>query len=109
MEYDRRTFIETSAAATTALLLASLDVFGSPKGPHEHASAGFSLTIMAPYWGFNGSVTEFCRKAKEDGYDGVEILWSPAVAEELFDALGKFKLEVASFAAMMRRSRSPIL
>ncbi len=94
MGYTRRSFIENSATATTALFLTSLDVFGLPVLPAEKVSAGFSLKIMAPYWGFNGSVKDFCKKAKADGYDGIEILWSPSIARELFEALKEYKLDV---------------
>jgi len=67
MGYTRRNFIENSVIATTALFLTSLDVFGNPVFAPEKTSAGFGLKIMAPYWGFNGSVSDFCRKAKQDG------------------------------------------
>lgn len=94
MGYSRRNFIENSVTATTALFLTSLDVFASPLPKPEKLTAGFSLKIMAPYWGFNGSVKGFCRKAKQDGYDGVEILWSQSISQELFEALNEYKLEV---------------
>lgn len=32
----------------------------------------YELTIMATCWGFDGSMDEFCDKAKKEGYDGVE-------------------------------------
>ena len=40
------------------------------------ASAGYALYIMATNWGFNGSIDDFCKKAKAEGYDGVEV-WMP--------------------------------
>ncbi|SKB30422.1 sugar phosphate isomerase/epimerase family protein [Daejeonella lutea] len=94
MAYSRRKFIENSITATTSLFLTSLDVFGSPQATNQEPTAGFSLKIMAPYWGFNGSITEFCKKAKRDGYDGIEILWSAGIAGELFEALTFYQLEV---------------
>jgi sugar phosphate isomerase/epimerase len=94
MHYDRRNFIENSVAATTALFFSSLDGFASSQPAPQHASAGFSLKMFAPYWGFEGSVSEFCRRAKADGYDGVELLWSPDIARELFAALSEYQLEV---------------
>ncbi len=95
MSYTRRHFITRSTAATTALFISSLDVFGSFQPAAPAASDGFALTIMAPYWGFNGSVTDFCRKAKQDGYDGIEILWpaDKAMQQELFNALKTYQLE----------------
>ncbi|MGV3686816.1 MAG: sugar phosphate isomerase/epimerase family protein [Daejeonella sp.] len=94
MPYNRRNFIESSVAVTTALFLSSLEGFASSVAAIQKPSAGFGLKIMAPYWGFSGSVTEFCRKAKADGYDGIELLWSPDIARELFAALSKYELEV---------------
>jgi sugar phosphate isomerase/epimerase len=94
MPYNRRRFIENSMAATTALFLTSLDVFSSTVITSENTAPGFALKIMAPFWGFNGPVKDFCRKAKEDGYEGVEILWSAGMAGELFDALKTYSLDV---------------
>lgn len=96
MTYNRRNFIVQSATAATALFLTPLNLFGAVKPGTEKSSKGFTLEIMAPYWGFNGSLTEFCKKAKADGYDGVELLWPSAVAEqkELFEALKKYQLSV---------------
>ena len=94
MKYNRRDFIGGSLAATAALALPSIDVFGVPNLSAIRAAEGFSLKIMAPYWGFNGSVSDFCKKAKQDGYDGVEILWSAEIAKELFSALKTHQLAV---------------
>jgi len=96
MRYNRRNFIENSLVATTALFLTSLETFASPLPTSEKTAEGFALKIMAPYWGFNGSVTDFCRKAKQDGYDGIEILWpsDPAQQKELFIALKEYQLAV---------------
>jgi len=94
MGYNRRHFIGNSLAVTTALLLPSLDIFGSSKLVSDEIQKGFSLKIMAPYWGFNGSVTDFCKKAKHDGYDGIEILWTSDIhiQKELFTALKEYQL-----------------
>ncbi len=78
----------------TSLFLSSLDVFANPlKQPA--AARGFSLKIMAPYWGFDGSVSSFCEKAKTSGYDGIEMLWpsDANVQKELFTALKTFQLD----------------
>ncbi|RAJ28134.1 sugar phosphate isomerase/epimerase family protein [Pedobacter cryoconitis] len=94
MRYNRRHFIENSLVVTTALLLPALDIFGSPKLVSNKLEKGFALKIMAPYWGFDGSVTDFCKQAKKDGYDGIEILWPSAIAQqkELFMALKTYQL-----------------
>jgi sugar phosphate isomerase/epimerase len=68
MSISRRNFI-----SQTALLATSLETLSSFKVP---AAAGYSLKVMATNWGFPGSITEFCKKAKEAGYDGIEV-WMP--------------------------------
>lgn len=94
MKYNRRDFLGATALATTATLLTSMKAFDSPGVISNKAAEGFSLQIMAPYWGFPGTVTAFCKKAKQDGYDGVEILWSADIAKELFSALKQYQLSV---------------
>ncbi|MBB5637301.1 sugar phosphate isomerase/epimerase [Pedobacter cryoconitis] len=96
MRYNRRHFLGNSLALTSTLLLCSPDIFGAPKPVSNERSKGFELKIMAPYWGFNGSVTDFCKKAKHDGYDGIEILWSQDITmqKELFTALKENQLAV---------------
>ncbi|KIO78867.1 xylose isomerase [Pedobacter lusitanus] len=77
------------------MLLPSLDIFGSSRLVTEHIEKGFALKIMAPFWGFNGTVTDFCKKAKHDGYDGIEILWPSDITlqKELFAALKEYQLD----------------
>ncbi|MES2396368.1 MAG: sugar phosphate isomerase/epimerase [Bacteroidota bacterium] len=94
MGYNRRDFIEASVIATTASFLTSMKAFEVPAFISKSAAEGFALKIMAPYWGFRGSITDFCKKAKQDGYDGVEILWSAEIEKELFAALKRYQLMV---------------
>lgn len=94
MKYNRRDFIGVGALATTATFLTSMKAFDTPSFISKKAATGFSLKILAPYWGFPGSVTDCCKKAKQDGYDGIEILWSADIAKELFAALKQYQLEV---------------
>lgn len=94
MNYNRRNFIGDSAMIAGAALLPSLETYASQEPSFIKVKAGFLLKIMAPYWGFNGSVTACCKKAKQDGYDGIELLWDPSVASELFAALKEYQLEV---------------
>lgn len=68
MHINRRKFI-----SQTSLLAASLETLSSFKIP---AADGYALKVMATNWGFPGSITEFCKKAKEEGYDGIEV-WMP--------------------------------
>ena len=51
--------------------------------------AALSLKIMATNWGFDGTIEAFCQKAKQAGYDGIEVVWPGAVADQqrLMDAV----------------------
>jgi sugar phosphate isomerase/epimerase len=70
MSLSRRSFIRHSST-----LLTAATAWSEMPEPVQ-AAAGFELMLMATNWGFPGSITEFCRKAKEAGYDGVEV-WLP--------------------------------
>lgn len=97
MQLNRRNFIKQSAAAGATSLLPSLPAFSaSPEGAPTPAAAGFKLVVLATNWGFQGSVDEFCRRAKEAGYDGIEMWWpgDAAAQDALFTALAKHKLEI---------------
>jgi sugar phosphate isomerase/epimerase len=92
---NRRKFIHNGTASGAAWLLHSWS--GLPaypqisNGPH----ADFRLKVLATNWGFRGTMDQFCRKAKEDGYDGIEVWWpgTSEAQEELFTALEKHGLE----------------
>ena len=88
MFINRRKFI-----TQTALLTASLETLSSFKVP---AAAGYSLKVMATNWGFTGSIIEFCKKAKDAGYDGIEV-WMPGDdkgRKEVMDATAQQNLLV---------------
>ena len=95
MNQNRRTFIQTTTSAATALLFSSLDIFATP---HKSAivNKNFDLKILATNWGFNGTTDQFCAAAKKEGYDGIEIWWPNEVKDqqELFAALKKHSLDV---------------
>ena len=95
MTVNRRNFIRTTASATTALLLSSLDTLALSDVPAFHLSLGPGLKILATNWGFKGSLDEYCAKVKQEGYDGIEIWWpmNMDVRGELFTALKKYELE----------------
>ncbi|MBY0482613.1 MAG: sugar phosphate isomerase/epimerase [Chitinophagaceae bacterium] len=94
MSINRRKFLSIAgtAAAITANPFESL--FATK--PAFKLPAGFSLKIMGTNWGFNGSVDAFCAKAKEAGYDGIEMWWPSdnKSQTELFDALKKHQLDI---------------
>lgn len=96
MTQNRRGFIKTSASATTALLLSSLDVLAASNPPKIMTNKNFTLKLLATNWGFNGSLDDYCNKVKKEGYDGIEIWWpmEKKGQDELFAALQKYSLEV---------------
>ncbi len=100
MLFNRRHFLQTSASATTALLLASLDTFATPQNDNE-MNNGFQLKVLATNWGYQGTIDAYCAKVKEEGYDGIEIWWPLVQQEEdeIFAALKKYSLEVGFLAA----------
>ena len=68
---NRRNFIKKTTLASGGLWLAP-----NLNKPDFQIPAGFSLKILATNWGFSGSWEAFAAKAKEAGYDGVEV-WVP--------------------------------
>src|SRR5258708_7580071 len=95
MQHPRRSFIRNISAATTAMLLSSLDLFAKDQSIMTMNTA-FELKIMATNWGFDGSLDSYCAKAKKEGYDGIEIWWpmEKKGQDELFRALKAHGLEV---------------
>lgn len=84
-----------SSSTATAILLSKLDAFAAPQTTAN--MAGYNLKVLATNWGFDGSVDEFCAKAKKAGYDGIEIWWptdNKPAQDELFTALKKHQLDV---------------
>ena len=96
MHKNRRAFLKTSASATTALLLSSLDVLSAHNQPSKHPNMKLNLEVLATNWGFEGSLDSFCFKVKAAGYDGIEIWWpmEKKAQDELFTALKKHNLSV---------------
>lgn len=94
MNIKRKDFVSTTALALGAIYVNPFIAYSN--SPKLKAAKGFSLKIMAPYWGFNGSMYEFFKKAKNDGYDGVEIIWlnDASLCSQLFAAFKEFELEV---------------
>jgi sugar phosphate isomerase/epimerase len=96
MEQNRRKFIKTSAAGSAALFLSSLNTFSLNK-PSFSMNKNYELKIMATNWGFRGTLDAFCAKAKQEGYDGIEMWWptdNKTGQDELFAALKDHGLEI---------------
>ena len=83
-----------SGLAGLGLLLSSFEK--TPWHLPVEVAPGFALRILATNWGFNGTMDEFCARAKKEGYDGVEVWWpgEKSEAELLFRALKKYGLSV---------------
>jgi len=95
MNHNRRTFIKTSASATTALFLSSLESLAAEQ-PFFSMNQNSGLKILATNWGFKGSLDEYAAKVKQEGYDGIEIWWpmEKKAQDELFSVLKKYGLAV---------------
>ena len=94
MSIHRRKFLSIAAGAG-AIAITPFEKLVAAK-PSFKVPADFSLKIMGTNWGFPGSTDAFCSKAKEAGYDGIEMWW-PGDAKgqaELFDALKKYTLDI---------------
>ncbi|MCH5721045.1 twin-arginine translocation signal domain-containing protein [Niabella hibiscisoli] len=89
MKQNRRRFIRTSTAGSAALLLASMETFAISGKPQPIPANGYGIKIMATNWGIEGTMDAFCQKAKQAGYDGIELWWTDDQKKqgEIFDAL----------------------
>ncbi len=91
----RRNFLKKSAVAATAPFLPDWGTVGEEQ-VHLSAKPGFKLIFLATNWGFNGTMDQFCAKAKADGYDGIEV-WTPQEEKDknaLLEATQKHGLSV---------------
>lgn len=91
MSLNRRNFIKQSTLAGSALIASP---FNRVNKKIHMENMTFQLKIFATNWGFSGSLTEFCKKAKDEGYDGVEV-WVPSDEkdrEAFFNAVAKYDL-----------------
>ncbi|MDQ3278381.1 MAG: TIM barrel protein [Bacteroidota bacterium] len=95
MQRTRRTFIQTTVSATTALFLSSIKSFATAM-PSPPAHQAFELKIFATNWGFTGTLDDYCSRVKKEGYDGIEIWWpmDKKGQDSLFAALKKYSLDV---------------
>lgn len=94
MSLDRRKFISMTAGLGTLALSPWETLMGARPG--FTIPSDFQLSIMGTNWGFDGSVDTFCAKAKQAGYDGIEMWWPGTVEKqnELFAALKKHQLQI---------------
>src|ERR1700744_6355601 len=100
MSYSRRNFIQTTSAASSALLLGGLDVLAE-KIPTTSMHKNFELKVLATDWGYKGGIDQYCAHVRKEGYDGIEIWWplDKQKQDDLFAALKKNQLEVGFLVA----------
>lgn len=98
MSVNRRKFISLSAGIGGLALTPFESLFAEK--PAFSLPETFALKVMATNWGFPGSTDAFCAKAKQAGYDGIEVWWpgEAKAQDELFNALQKHALQVGFLA-----------
>jgi sugar phosphate isomerase/epimerase len=96
MKQSRREFLAKASAAGAGLAITGMRM----KPQNVEAKEGFGIKIYATRWGFKGSMDEFCKQVKTEGYDGVEDWMPGSEAEEnsLFEALDKYNLSAGLLA-----------
>ena len=101
MSIKRRTFIKKTAMAGGAALLPNYEAESKDNRPDFKVPAKFNTIILATNWGFQGSFDEFCAKAKESGYDGIEVWlpWEEDKRKDLMRAIEKHDLQFGFLAA----------
>ena len=94
MSVDRRKFLSLSAGLGGLALTPFETLFA--ERPAFAVPEKFNLQVMATNWGFAGTVDAFCARAKQAGYDGIEMWWpgDASAQKELFDALAKHQLQI---------------
>lgn len=82
---NRREFIGHSAGGAMALTMSGQAIM---YGEAE-------VLILATNWGFEGNTHAFCKKAREAGYDGIEVWWpgDPGDRQRLREALKEYGLK----------------
>ncbi|MEO5582428.1 MAG: sugar phosphate isomerase/epimerase, partial [Saprospiraceae bacterium] len=88
---NRRNFLKNTAASAPVVL--------SPINfikPELEIKGQLNIIVLATNWGFKGTIDEFSKKIKDDGFDGMEIWWpgNKEKQKELFEALQKYQLQV---------------
>ena len=99
MSINRRKFLKNTTLASGAIALSNCNN-SMEKVQKVKISAAFQLEIYATNWGFQGTTEQFCQKAKEEGYDGVEI-WAPRKEkdkDEFMNVVSKYGLKYGFLA-----------
>jgi sugar phosphate isomerase/epimerase len=80
----RRNFIQASVVGTT--------LFSNVLSIKQKTT--MDVKVFNTNWGFDGSIMDFCKKTKAEGYDGIEI-WLPENNDlkDLYEATQKHELQ----------------
>jgi sugar phosphate isomerase/epimerase len=92
---NRRQFLSTTAMTASGIIMNALESYAQPL--FKSKAPGFAPIVMATNWGFTGNFDAFGAKAKEAGYDGVEV-WLPGDEKsrsEFLQAMQKHNLKFA--------------
>jgi len=91
---NRRKFINSTSIAAAAL---SIEGLSKPQYKYQDPS---KLNIMATKWGYQGSMDDFCRDVKAEGYDGIEVWvpWKEKERDELQNTVTKHGLQLGLLA-----------
>lgn len=98
MHLNRRKFLSMTTTLGALAIIPMEELMAAR--PAFTIPAGFLLKVMGTNWGFPGSLDAFCAKAKQAGYDGIEVWWpgNASAQKELFDALQKHGLAIGFLA-----------
>ncbi|NCD70856.1 sugar phosphate isomerase/epimerase [Mucilaginibacter agri] len=97
MDFSRRNFIASTAMLSGSLLVRPVDKLDvrEQNQPDMVLPNDFKLLILAPFWGFAGTIMQFAEKAKNSGFDGFEIAWGDARDKlpQVAEAAAKYDLK----------------
>lgn len=96
MKQTRREFLVSASTVGAGLTLTGMGM-AKQALPNKNT---FGIKVYATRWGYQGSMDDFCKHVKSEGYDGVED-WLPgdkSQEEALFEALDKYNLSFAALA-----------
>ncbi len=95
MKQTRRQFLTNTSAVSAGLAMTGMKLNTEKSKPKK----GFEIKVYATRWGFKGSMDDFCKQAKAEGYDGVEDWFPEAQQQEaFFEALDKYQLSYGALA-----------
>ena len=92
----RRSFLKQTSIVSTGVFV-DINIKTSQHTSMKNKS---DLIILATNWGFDGDIFQFCEKASNEGYDGIEV-WVPSDKASLLtlsQAVNKYQLKLGLLA-----------